>query len=137
MYCVPQMLQEYMMIGKWIASVAVIAVLVIPAVGWAHEGHSEKVMGTVSSVDGNHVIVKTTAGKSVMVMLDAKTKITRGKTMLTAADVKVGERVVAAGPLEKDMLMAKSVQMGPAPSTPTPAKPETTHSHWARPASSW
>lgn len=49
MYCVPHhMLQEDMMIGKWIARVAVIAVLVIPAVGWAHEGHSEKVMGTTT-----------------------------------------------------------------------------------------
>ena len=66
------------MIGKWIAGVAVIAALAIPVVSWAHEGHSEKVMGTVSSVDGNHVMVKTTAGKDVMVMLDAKTKITQG-----------------------------------------------------------
>ena len=116
------------MIGKWISGVALIAALAIPAVGWAHEGHSEKVMGTVSSVDGNHVMVKTTAAKTVMVMLDAKTKITRGKTALKAADVKVGDRVVIEGPLEKDMLMATSVQLGAA--TPTAAaKPEETHSH--------
>jgi len=117
------------MIGKWIAGVAVIAALAIPVVSWAHEGHSEKVMGTVSSVDGNHLMVKTTAGKDVMVMLDAKTKITRGKTTLKAADLKVGERVVAEGPLEKDMLMATSVQLGTAPSTPVTAKPEAPHSH--------
>ena len=116
------------MIGKWIAGVALIAALAIPTVAWAHEGHSEKVMGTVSTVDGNHVMVKTTANKTVMVMLDAKTKITRGKTASKAADVKVGDRVVIEGPLEKDMLMATSVQLGAA--TPTAAaKPEETHSH--------
>lgn len=118
------------MIGKWIAGVAVIAALAIPAVSWAHEGHSEKVMGTVSSVDGNHVMVKTTAGTTVMVMLDAKTKITRGKTTLKAADLKVGDRVVAQGPEEKEMIMATSVQLGAAPSTgAAAAKPEATHSH--------
>jgi len=117
------------MIGKWIAGVALIAALAIPVVSWAHEGHSEKVMGTVSKVDGNHVMVKTTAGKTVMVMLDAKTKITRGKTTLKATDIKVEDRIVAEGPLEKEMLMATSVQLGTAPPTSTAAKPEAAHSH--------
>lgn len=118
------------MIGRWIAGVAVIAALAIPAASWAHEGHSEKVMGTVSKVDGNHVMVKTTAAKTVTVMLDAKTKITRGKTTLKAADVKVGDRVVAEGPLEKEMLMATSVQLGAAtPTGAAAAKPEAAHSH--------
>ena len=116
------------MIGKWIAGVALIAAVAVPAVSWAHEGHSEKVMGTVSSIQDNHVMVKTTAGKMAMVMLDAKTKITRGKTTLKAADVKVGDRVVAEGPLEKDMLMATSVQLGTAPA-PATAKPEGAHTH--------
>jgi hypothetical protein len=123
-----QVRRTVMTIGKWIAGVAVIAALAIPVVTWAHEGHSEKVMGTVSSVDGNHVMVKTTAGKDVPVRLDAKTKITRGKTTLKAADLKVGDRVVAQGPLEKDMLMATSVQLGAA-ATLAAAKPEATHSH--------
>ena len=117
------------MIGKWISGIALFAVLVIPAAGWAHEGHSEKVMGTVSTVDGNHVMVKTTANKTVMVMLDAKTKITRGKTTLKAADVRVGDRIVAEGPLEKDMLMATSLQLGAASPAAAAAKPETEHSH--------
>ena len=97
----------------WIAAVALAVMLGAPAI--AHEGHSEKVLGTVSSTDGKNLMVKTTAGKTVMVMMDAKTKITREKTKLTLADVKVGDRVVAEGPLEKDMLMATSVQLGLAP----------------------
>lgn len=117
------------MTGRWIAGLALIAALAVPTPTWAHEGHSEKVMGTVSSIQDNHVMVKTTAGKTVMVMLDAKTKITRGKTVLKAADVKVGDRVVAEGPLEKDMLMATGVQLGTAPSTPAATTPEAAHSH--------
>ena len=43
---------------------------------------------------------------------DAKTAITRGKTKLDAAAVKVGERVVAEGIEEKQMIMAKTVKLG-------------------------
>src|SRR2546425_10657661 len=96
---------------KWITAVALAGALVVPAVAHAHEGHAHKVMGTVSSVDGNHVMVKTTDGKTVMVMLDAKTTITRGKTKLDAAAVKVGERVVAEGMEENKMIMAKTVKL--------------------------
>ena len=50
-----------------------------------------------------------------MVMLNAKTRITRGKAKLTAADVKVGDRVVAEGPEEKEMVTAATLQLGTAP----------------------
>lgn len=101
----------------WIAALALAAVLVIPAAARAHEGHSEKVMGTVSSVQANSIMVKTAAGKTVMVMLDAKTKLTRGKAKVDATDIKVGDRVVAQGPEEKEMIMATSVQLGAGPAT--------------------
>jgi hypothetical protein len=48
-------------------------------------------------------------------MVDAKTKITQGKTKLTAAALKVGDRIVAQGAQGKDMLTAASVQVGTAP----------------------
>ena len=79
---------------NWIIVMALAGILVVPAVARAHEGHAHKVMGTVSSVEGNNVMVKTADGKTVMVMLDTKTAITRGKTKLDAAAVKVGDRVV-------------------------------------------
>ena len=91
------------------------AVLVVPAVSRAHEGHAHKVMGTISSVDGKNLMVKTTDGKTVMVMLDAKTRITQGKAKVAATALKVGDRVVAEGAEEKEMLMATSVQVGTAP----------------------
>ena len=100
---------------KWIVGMALVGALAVPVMGWAHTGHAHKVMGTVSSVDGNHLMVKTTDGKTVMVMLDAKTKITQGKTTVTSAALKVGDRIVAQGAQPKDVLNAASVQIGTAP----------------------
>src|SRR6266581_8899069 len=98
----------------WIVVVALAGILVVPAVARAHEGHSHKVMGTVASVEGNNVMVKTADGKTVMVMLDKKTAVTRGKTKLDVAAIKVGDRVVAEGMEEKDMIMARTVKLGEA-----------------------
>ena len=101
---------------KWMIGVAVLAAaLLAPRVSRAHEGHAHKVMGTVSSIDGSNLMVKTTDGKTVMVMLDAMTKITQGKTKLERGAIKVGDRVVASGPEEKAMIMAETVQVGAPP----------------------
>jgi hypothetical protein len=102
---------------NWIVAIALTGALVVPGVARAHEGHAHKVMGTVSSVEGNNVMVKTADGKTVMVMLDKKTAITRGKTKLDPAAVKVGDRVVAVGMEEKDMIMATTVKLGAAAAT--------------------
>jgi hypothetical protein len=99
---------------KWFVAIALAGALLVPAVGRAHEGHLHKVIGTVSSVDGNHVMVKTADGKTVMVMLDAKTAVTRGKTKLDATAVKAGARVVVEGTEEKEMITAKTVKLGAA-----------------------
>jgi hypothetical protein len=101
---------------KWIVAAALLAAAVVaPRLARAHEGHAHKVLGTVSSIDGTNLMVKTTDGKTVMVMMDAKTKITQGKTKLDAKALKVGDRVVAEGPEDKEMIMAATVQVGTAP----------------------
>ena len=102
----------------WIAVIALVAALIVPAVAHAHE-HDKTVMGTVSSIDGSNLMIKTADGKTLMVMMDAKTKITKGATKLEASALKVGDRVVAAGPEEKNMIMAETVKVGDAPA---PAK---------------
>ena len=86
--------------------------LTVPAVARAHEGHAHKAMGTVSSIDGKNLMVKTTDGKTIMVMLDAKTRITQGKNKLELTALKVGDRVVAEGLEEKGMIMASTVKVG-------------------------
>ena len=105
----------------WIAAVALLVTCAVPAVSLAHGGHAHKVMGTVSSVEGQNFMVKTTDGKTVMVMMDAKTKITRGKIKVDATSLKVGERIVAEGAEDKTMIMATSVQL-PAPAAVTAKK---------------
>lgn len=100
-----------------IAAALALAIL-IPASARAHDGHVHKVMGTVTSISGTNLMVKTTDGKTMMVMLDAKTAITQGKAKVTLAALKVGDRVVAEGPEDKGMLSATTVQLG----TPAPDK---------------
>jgi hypothetical protein len=68
----------------------------------AHPGHAHKVMGTVTVVNGTHLEVKDAAGKVTMHMLDAKTKIKRGKTTVQATDIKVGDRIVVSTVESKD-----------------------------------
>lgn len=110
------------MTRTWIAVIALAGLLIIPAVARAHDGHDKTVMGTVSSISGTNLMVKTADGKSVMVMMDAKTKITQGKTTLDAKTLKVGDRVVASGPEDKDMISAETVKVGEAPAPAKTAK---------------
>jgi hypothetical protein len=99
----------------WIVVVAFVAALVIPAGVRAHEGHMHKALGTIASVQGEHVEIKTTDGKTVMLMLDKKTIVTRGKEKLSAASLKVGERVSVDYMEEKKMMMARAIKLATTP----------------------
>ncbi|MGE0443762.1 MAG: hypothetical protein AB7P99_00935 [Vicinamibacterales bacterium] len=96
-----------------LASVVAVAVLA-PAAAWAHGGHTHNALGTVASIQGDHVEVKTTDGKTITVMLDVKTTVTRGRTKLDATALKVGERVSVDYVQEKTMLMAKAIKLSTA-----------------------
>jgi hypothetical protein len=109
------------MIRTGFIGAALVALLALPTFVLAHDGHDHTVMGTVSSTDGKNLMVKTADGKTIMVMMDTKTKVTQGKAALALADVKVGDRVVAAGPEEKEMIMAETVKVGAAAAAVKPA----------------
>ena len=115
--------------SRWIAIVTLAAALIVPAAARAHDGKDKSVMGTVSSIDGTNLMVKTADGKTTMVMLDAKTAITQGKTKIALSALKVGDRVVASGPEEQNMIMAETLKLGaaaaPAPAKAAAAKPAT------------
>ena len=106
---------------NWIVVVALAGALLVPTVARAHE-NDKTVMGTVSTVDGNNLTVKTADGKSVMVMMDAKTKVTKGTTKLASTALKAGDRVVASGPEDKNMIMAETVKVAAAPAPAKTAK---------------
>jgi hypothetical protein len=92
-----------------VIALALTAVTLIPSLDvLAHEGHNHKVMGTVKSIQGEHLEVQTTDGKTSMFTITAETKIVRGTTAATLADVKVGERIVVIGTMGKAGTSAKA-----------------------------
>jgi hypothetical protein len=81
---------------RWIFSLALAFALVVPSFVLAHEGHAHTVMGTVSAVHAQDLEIKTTDGKTVVFLLNAKTIYQRGKTKVDGKTLTVGERVVVS-----------------------------------------
>ena len=103
------------------------------AVAVAHEGHKHpdtKVMGTVTQIhkmDVTHIEVKTTAGETIVLTADAATKILKGKTVASLADLKPGLRIVAMVTKDGQMNKVSELQIGSADPTAAPA--EAPHNH--------
>jgi hypothetical protein len=99
-----------------LTTLALAGVSFVPAL--AHEGHDHKVLGTVTEITAAHVSVRATKDGVVSVIAFAPTtKVTRGKTKLTATDIKIGDRVVVNIGAGKAPLTAKAVELGVAPAT--------------------
>jgi len=101
------------------AFVTALALAVTPLTSaLAHEGHDHKLLGTITEVAADHLVVRATKdGALSSIAIVATTKITRGKTKLGAGDLKVGDRVVVNIGSGKAPLTAKAVQVGAAPTT--------------------
>lgn len=78
----------------------------------AHPNH--KVMGTVTMVAADHVMLKDKAGKEHTIKLAKTTKVTRNKKARKAGDIKVGARVVVTAVSDND-LTAKLIEVGVVP----------------------
>ena len=96
---------------NWIFALALTAALALPVVSFAHEGHVHKALGTILTINGEHVEIKTTDGKNLTVMLDKKTTITRGKEKLDATALKVGERISVDYMEQNKMMMAQAIKL--------------------------
>ena len=83
------------------------------AIAMAHGG-MEHVMGTVTQVGDNSVTVKTSAGKTVAVNVDAKTTYSRAGKTIQKTDLKSGERVVIHAEEKNKALTAATVEAGAA-----------------------
>ena len=100
----------------FVAAFALLTAALTPA--YAHEGHDHKLLGTVSEVAADRIVVRATKdGALSTVALTRTTKITRGKATLLPADLKVGDRVVVNIGNGKAPLSAKAIQVGAAPTT--------------------
>lgn len=105
--------------SRWIVGLALAVALVVPSLALAHGGHAHQFMGTVSALQDAQVEVKTTDGKAVVFLLDAKTIYQRGKTKVDGKTLKVGERVVVSAlqvPAGKTMT-AQTIQLAAVTAT--------------------
>ena len=113
---------------------ALVAVLAVPALALAHEGHdhgAHKMMGTVTAVhaDMNHVEMKDSkTGKTTGFYVDSNTKIVRGAATVALADLKAGTKVVVSGKMAGDKMMASEVKVGAAGKVAA-SDGHTTHKH--------
>ena len=101
-----------------IITTSLLALMLLVAGAYAHGGLTH-VLGTITAVEGNHLTIKTTAGKSVSVMLNGDTKYSKENGTASAADLKIGARVMADTTMDKkmNMLVAKEVRLSPAAKT--------------------
>ncbi len=102
--------------------VAAAFAMLLSVAAFAHEGHPHRFLGTLLSVESSQIEVKTTDGKTVVFLLDAKTVVRQGRTKVDMKVLKVGERVVVSAlPVPAGKTMAAiNVQLraqAPAPAT--------------------
>jgi ribosomal protein S1 len=98
---------------KGICILAAFVVLVFPTLALAHGGGTH-VMGTVTDLDAQHVVVKTKDGKTQSVLVNDQTTYHKGKATATSADLKVGDRVVVHTTGKGDPLTAGEIHFSSA-----------------------
>ena len=102
---------------KTLLGLLLAAALFAPSVAMAHPGHDHKLMGTITSIDKDKVVVKTTEGKDMTFEITPLTTFKRGKAKGVAADLKAGMRVVVNIGDGVEPLKAKEVQYSAASTT--------------------
>ena len=83
----------------------------------AHPGHEHKVLGTVTMVAPDHVMMKSPDGKSAIVQITKDTKFVQEKKPMKASDMKVGMRIVITAVTDDndEKLIAQVIELGKAP----------------------
>ncbi len=96
---------------NWIVAAIMVALLALPVIARAHEGHMHKALGTIASINAEQVEIKTTEGKTLTVVIDKKTAITRGKEKLDTTALKVGERLSVDYMEQKKVMIAHTIKL--------------------------
>lgn len=90
---------------------AVLAIsLLVPSLATAHPGHDHKLMGTITSIDKNKVVMKTTEGKDMTFEVTPTTVLKSGSKKGAQSELKAGMRVVVNVGDGVEPLKAKDVQ---------------------------
>jgi hypothetical protein len=77
-------------------------------------GHPGKthIMGVVTGVDANHVVVKTMDGKTVSILLTKATKYLKGEAAAPMTDLKIGVRVFMEVTGQGEKATASDIRLG-------------------------
>jgi hypothetical protein len=97
---------------KTIGAALVLLVFVALAPALAHDGHTHRIMGTITAVDGKHMDVKTPSGEVLSIQINDKTLVTRAKRKIALDQVRKGGRVVVDIGNGEDPLIAREIQVG-------------------------
>jgi hypothetical protein len=93
-----------------IAALLLTGSLALPTTGAAHPGHEHKLMGTIATIDGQNITIKTTDGKERTFAVTSVTKVLNGKQKSDARELKVGMRVAVNVGDGAEPLKAKEIQ---------------------------
>lgn len=72
----------------------ILVILIVPAFAWGH-GDAGHVMGIVTAMEDDHVVVKTTKGKSLSLAFQAETIFQHNGIHQKDARPQIGDRLVA------------------------------------------
>jgi len=100
-----------------IALLALCAFVLVPQGLSAHPNHARKVLGTVAAVSAEQLTVKDAKGKETTILLTKATKVMRAKESVSLKDVTPGARVVVTAAIEKEQLVAQTIDITPAPAS--------------------
>src|SRR5581483_9430186 len=90
----------------WVVAVALSGLMMIPVAARAAE---RTLVGNITKIEGSNVTVKSMDGKEETVVLNAKTKVSKGTKKVDAKTLSVGDRIVAWGPEDKSEITAKTI----------------------------
>lgn len=92
-----------------LVALAFVAALAVAPLS-AHPGHDHKIMGTIVSIDGPNILMKTTDGHERTFALTEATKLLNGKQKGDVKDLKAGMRIVVNVGNGEEPLKAKELQ---------------------------
>lgn len=94
---------------KHIGALAVFVVLFLHTLAFAH-GTGKHIMGTLTDLNAQHMVVKTKDGKTMSILVNEKTTYRKNKAAATSADLKVGDRVVVHTTGKEEPLTAGEIR---------------------------
>ena len=94
---------------KMMLGAGALALLVGSGAALAHPNH--RILGTVSTIAAEHLVVKDREGKTHTIKLVTTTKVTRNKRAIKVSDIPAGARIVVTVVSDED-LTAKTIEVG-------------------------